>query len=525
MVSDSYTLSEYYLWRKYGEKLYPWDRINLNYDFLKHERKRIQEITEWRKAYSTTDNGKELPRVSFYTVPVELPTKLKAAISKMGNFNYIGLSALYNNPQAQMIALLPSDKNVPDEYRLIEISKSRKSAIFKPKSAYPTPSLIIEDYEYLRSDIIYVDIPHERMAIRKILNETLFEDTLTATSIQTPIISAPYVSGALGGITLSSFSTDTAFSRELVKTILLMVPPEYRTIAPPKSAFHGHAFDDFDGIKYSFAERPCMTNDILSGISVKTFSSIRNELARRMKFNGEYSIFSTINSPKGDTAQVYKELMLNFTATEVTLPHDLNEIRESDIHLNSLKKVLTDDIWLQVVNYRQYQPGFTAGLDIEFNKMIDLLNSDLDVKLTDYQKDSASRQFLVQSMLHPLGFHMRKIAQSLARADEKKELESRYFKDARNIIIDNFDGFINNPGVNLKIIKMDVKKENSRYSIIQTQLINNPYSTVNLLYADLKSTGYYKDLDDLQQLLDWMRKKGQVIVDRENRYRYVGPPP
>ena len=66
------------------------------------------------------------------------------------------------------------------------------------------------------------------------------------------------------------------------------------------------------------------------------------------------------------------------------------------------------------------------------------------------------------------------------------------------------------------------KRRNARYSVVQTEIINNPFSNVMEIFEDVKSTKLFKDIYDLQNFLDWLHKKGYIIRDSKGGYRWVG---
>jgi len=188
----------------------------------------------------STRKPNDLPTASFYAVPIVLTGTWKASIAEIGNYNYYGLSTLACSPHAMIIGLFPYSSNQPNEYSLIEIRNPKREYVFNKKLNILQPVLIIKEdgWDYLRSDTIYVDVPFEKGIINKILNEELIGEKHLISSIQAPILSAPYVQGSQGGVSLASIAMETTFVKKLNKTIQMMVPPEYRTMQPPKSVYN-----------------------------------------------------------------------------------------------------------------------------------------------------------------------------------------------------------------------------------------------------------------------------------------------
>ena len=517
-LGEPLTLSDYYLWRKDTRK-YPWQRQHLNMEFYKYEQKRIMKARDWYNKARRVGLNSNLDEISLYVIPLELFTSWKAAIAESGNFSYIGLSALANSPQTSLIGLIPPAVKQPQEYRLILVKKSRGKRLFNGRLNKAEFVTIIEEWEYLDSDYIYRDIPYERRIVSKIIREYLIDDEQISLSFQSPVMSAPH-DGTFGGISLSSIAGDSSFAKELVKTIQLIVPPEYRTLRPPKSAYRGSTFNYAHGIDFHYAERPYPSSNILSSICTNKYAGVNKELSKRRTFTGEFSIFSTINHT-GNGTDVWKELLKNFTNTEVTLPENLDDLMEVDVYLKHLRNVINEDLWIQVVHSRQYRPGMNAEMDDAFIRAVTGLKKDFDVLLSDIHRKEEDREYVVMSLLKPSVHNLRRIAQSLARSDEKEELNVDYLKRARNLLIDNFTGFIEHPNFVTMRWKMEESRADARFSVVQTEIVHNPRSSVAEIFQAVKSKGLFRDVYDLQGLLDWMQKRGHVIVDMNKRYRWV----
>lgn len=519
MLEQSLSPKEYFLWTKNVEKHYPWERQYLNLEFLEYEKKRISEAMNWCRKVKRAGIGCNLDEISLYVLPLELYSSWKAAIAESGNFGYTGLSTLSNNPQASIVGLIPPTVKHPQEYRLILIRKSKGRIIFNERLNRAEHMIEIEEWEYLDSDYIYRDVPFEKKILSKILSENLGGNELIASSFQSPLIGAPH-DGALGGISLSSIAGDSSFARELVKTIQLIVPPEYRTLQPPKSAYRGIKFHHAQGIDFHFAERPYPSSNLISGFCPNKYNIVDRELMKRRRFSGEYSIFSTMNSEEGGTA-AWKELLVNFTNTEITLPENLDDLVEADVYLKRFRGIINEDLWIQIVFSRQYKP--TIGIQME-NAFIDTVRSlrkDFDVLLSDIHRQDEDREYQVQCLLGPSKYNLGRIAQSFARADEKREVDAYYLKKARNLLIDNFTGFIEHPEFERERWKMEANRANARFKIVQTEIINNPYSSSIEIFNRVKFSGLFKDIYDLQDLLDWMKKKGHVFENQNKRYVWV----
>ena len=528
-----FSLKEYYLWRKTTETVYPWKRQYLNHQFLEYEKERILKLSEWRNKFKTAEQNTILEEASLYAIPIELSSTWKGAIASYGDFKYVGLSALYNSPQMLLIALLPITIKQPQDYRLIEVKRSKRINIVNERLNTVEPMIIIEektDWEDLRSDSIYKmdkyeDIPYERNVIQKIIEENLIHDEHISVSFQAPILSAPPVRGSVGGISLASMTGDSSFAHELSKTIQRMVPPEYRESKPPKTAYSGHKFTYREGVKFHLAERPYCDRNILSSFYDTTYRGLANRLSYRSSFEGEYSIFSTISPNLGDETQVWKELMRNFTATEVTLPENIDNLPlEADVELTKLINAINEDLWIQVVHSRQKMPAISEEINNGFIDIVSRVREDFDVLLTDIVRQEENREYLVRSMLQPTHYNLKRISQSFARSDGKDTVSLNHLRQARKLLVANFEGFINHPEFSGIRSEVASSRNDAKKSVVQTEIINNPRSSVSEIFESVRTTGLFRDIYDLQGLLDELHREGYVIADRNNRYTWVGPP-
>jgi hypothetical protein len=381
-------------------------------------------------------------------------------------------------------------------------------------------ALVIEDWNYLESDQLYVDVPFEKKIVSKLINENLISDNRISLSFQTPIISAPYIPNSIGGISLSSISSDSGFSKELVKAIQLMVPPEYRSLPPPEVAYNGSKFKN-KGFEFHLAERPFADKNILSGTFSTKYLSLNNELIKRNRFPGEFSIFSNLSSGAGTTIEIWTDLLKNFAATEVTLPMELDELMTADVDITRLKRVINEDLWLQIVYSHQLRPGINSKSKDDLIKINELLKKDLHILLSDIQKEEISREYIVASLIQPMSYNLKRIAQSFARAEEKSRLTANLIKKARTLIVDNFTEFIEHPKIhNMKSILVR-RKDNVRYDIVQWHLKNNSRSSAEEVYEGVKASGKFRDFNDLKNFLNWLRTKDHVIVGPDKKYIWV----
>jgi len=513
------TSDEYYPWKnKWStEHLdYPWEREHLNEEFLKHEQKRIEDLQNWFKRFRKADVTEKMEEASFYTIPVKLSSYWKKDIPR--SWKIMGLSALYNSPVVPIIAIFPHDN--PSEYRPIRVTKSKPLKITNEYHMKQAKVLVVYEWDREKSEKIYVDVPFEKKIISKLIEENFVSDRLVSESFQCPILSAPPVVGDIGGISLSSFTEESKFALEVIKTVEMMTPPEMRSSKPPKKEFEGHNFSYKEGVQFQLAERPPSSTDRFTGI-FSPFSKIKNQYQRRKNYDGEYSIFSTIRPEKGyGTSSVVKNLMKNFRDSEATLPYDLHEFRDRHEELESLRKVVNGELWVQVVYSHQFNPILEDKEKELTYKFLKRLKKDYDALLIENISNDRDRERMIKNHLLDKG-NLKRTAQSFARADERNKLKKKDFQRARGLIIDQFDEFRNNEEVKNFFLFADSTTRDEKNDILQSYFIENEEAKIEDIWESVKDYKVFRDKEDLKQVLDEMRKDGDIIESHRNVYKWV----
>ena len=521
----TFNMKEYYSsWRKNSSFSSPWDREYLNLDFLKHEKKQIEKITEWYyKKFQKADENDVLPEISLYLIPVELSLQWKATINSLGNYNFRGLSALQNSPSIIMIGLFPHNiEKQPNEYSLINILKSKKVSLNNTHNGISVYALIIEEWEDLPSDSLYLDVPHEKDVLQKLFKKHISIGKSYTSSFQSPLIGAPYTPGSVGGISLASSTNNSRFAQDFAKLLQQIMPPEYRSIPPPQKAYLGQRFKYLDGISFHFAERSSTQGNYFSSFYDNSYNSLTQELDNRKKFLGEYSIFSTLISNYTSPREILKDMANNFTATEITLPEKIDEITDwADIDLNTIRSDINEDeLWIQIANAHQIKPSIIPN-NQEYVYTTKKIAKDFDAILSDTLKVEAERESTVNWMMSNTQHNIKRLAQSLARSTNKFEVTRDNLDDARGIIVDNFGGMVDNGKFDFIRAKLEKSKTDARFSIVQETIIILKSPTAREIYDEVKNSGLFSDMYDLQNLLDWMERKGQAIVDIHKRYIWI----
>lgn len=515
---------EYYLWRGKISKTYPWQREYLNTEFLEYERKKIEEVSVWYKKLKKSSHGWDgkKERISLYTIPIKLSSSWKVAIDRSGDYKVIALSALYNTPINTVLALIPKDVKRPREYRLIDIMDSEREYIINRQTNVIEIALVIKEWAYIHSDYIYkYDAKYERNAVEKLLKENMSADPSIYANFQSPILGSPFIMGDKGGISLASFASRSPFAKELIKTIELMVPPEYRSIGPPKKAFSGSNFEIINGMNIRLAERPYKDKNYLSGLLAGKYEFIEKEQEKRRLFEGEFSIFSTLKIDEGHASRVWNELFLKFPKTEITLPYSLDEIIKADIVILNLKRNISEEVWANVVKARDFNPMISD--EKLFKKFEDLLIKDIEIYLDEVFPTSKVKEMIMRGMTAESIENLRRIAQSFARSEGHEEVVEKDLMNARGIILTNLKGFLDNERFERQLKEMKRKKPSiskERFYIVQYELLDLPESTINEIFENVKQTKMFHDIYDLQVFLDWLHREGYVLV-RNGKYKWI----
>lgn len=190
---------EWFLWRRHSEARNPWDR-QLNSDFLRSENERIQETHNWMQNLYHAPYGAKLEDVCYYVVPIKIRSSWLRA--EHGNYICKGLSALRNCPQNALVAFFFPSGKMPKDYTLIRINSPIKTAILDNDKKFREGEYAIEidDFNELKSEDIYVDVPVKSNIISELIEENLNAEKLLSESLQAPLVSSPFIRGGIGGI-------------------------------------------------------------------------------------------------------------------------------------------------------------------------------------------------------------------------------------------------------------------------------------------------------------------------------------
>jgi len=513
-------LNQVYFWKRDSIYTYPWQRQFLNIDFLKYEKKRIEDVGKWYYDFQKSKVGDSLNEVYYYVIPSELDSEWKVAIASKGNYNYVGLSALKNCLQLQLIMLIPKDKAIPRDYSLIRISNSKKEFIHNEKKNEAEYVIISDNFQEEDSALIYVDIPFEKRIISKFIKENLVNDDLIADSLQPTISGSPYVVNKKGGISFSAFLKKSPFSDELMNTLKMMQPTEFSDIQfqlSPK-LMEGKNFLTSNGFKFHVAEKSILGNDYYSAFSSNNYDRLNGELIKRDMFRGEYSIACSL-TPRGDKAsELLRDVISKFVKTDIMQPYSTDELKDWDVDLLKTQKNIDEDLWLQVVNQKQLKPivqeedtnisSLRRDLVKEWQIILELLglkkNTEHEAKV--YSSASSS--------------NILRVAQSMSRDIQENTVTDSMLSKSFKLFVQNANTLINNPEIKSQVKEVIPERfESSKFNAIRAELSVN-LSDITQLFANVKD--YFKDVYELQEYIDKkLLPNGCIYEPKRGFYKWI----
>ena len=120
----------------------------------------------------------------------------------------------------------------------------------------------------------------------------------------------------------------------------------------------------------------------------------------------------------------------NFTATEVTLPESIDSLKQYDLDLTRVKEDITPDLWIQMVHAHQLNPSVGES-NSDYVSTTQRIARDFDTVLSDVLKNKSERTSTVGWMLSKTQENIKRLAQSLARAANKTEVDKDNLDSAR----------------------------------------------------------------------------------------------
>lgn len=512
-------LSQVYFWKKNSAHTYPWQRQCLNIDFLKYEKKRIQDVGKWYNAFQKARVGQNLGEVYYYVTPLELDSEWKAAIATKGEYNYVGLSALKNCLQVQLLMLISKSKQIPKDYSLIRILNSKKDYIHNEKNNKAEYVITSDNFQDEDPALVYVDVPYEKRIISKFIKENLVNDDLIADSFQPTISGSPYVVNKKGGVSFSAFLKNSTFSDELMNTLKMMQPIEFSDIQfqlSPK-LIEGKNILASKGFKFRVAEKSILGNNYYSAFSSNDYDKLNNELIKRDMFKGEYSIACSL-SPKGDKAtELLRDVISKFVKTEIMHPYSTDELKYWDVDLLKTQRNIDEDLWLQVVNQRQLKPLIQESVNINTLRQNLVKEWQIILESLGLKKNTEheAKVYSAASLSNIL-----RVAQSMSRDIQKNDVSESIISKSFKLFVQNAGGLINNDEIQHQVkVVIPERFESAKFNAIRAELSINLLD-INELFANIKD--YFKDIYELQEYIDKnLLPHGYLYEPKRGFYKWI----
>ncbi|MAG01943.1 hypothetical protein CMI42_01285 [Candidatus Pacearchaeota archaeon] len=496
----------------------PWDRFLLDRDYGLVEKKRIEDVKSWFKEFYRSSVGSTLNDVTYYVIPAKASSQLKATIAD--RYNFAHLSALKNDSQLPILLLMPRDMNYPGDYNLIKVINPKKEFLHDLSTNEVIHCIYAEDYEILPQENIYLDVPFEKRRVQSFFRECNIAEKSILKSFQAIVSGSPYVLNDKGGISSSMYSMKGTFSEEFLLTLKLMQPPEFTDIHKdyPPSLIKGKAISSpaIFGSKMLYSEKPAFGQNYFSAISSQGYKPLNNELMRRNKFHGEYSIFSSLNLRGESQRDVLNNIFAKSVDTEISNSLELSELKEYDVDLTIAKRNIDEHLKIQIANQKFISPKLPEKNELK--ELRSSLTGDWDGIFESMNvknpETSELNVFAGKSFDNVL-----RIAQSLARDVGRNYVDEDTINDAYKLFITNMESITDNEEIRSKAF-VDASKvhETKKFNVIRAVLSTNNY-TITELFEELKH--YFRDLLDLQKYVDRLKEEGEIFEPRRGEYSWI----
>ena len=123
-------------------------------------------------------------------------------------------------------------------------------------------------------------------------------------------------------------------------------------------------------------------------------------------------------------------------------------------------------------------------------------------------------------ILQDKAFNSLRIAQSIARSEGRKTVESADLARARVMLLDSLEEARKHEIIVKSKRIVEKQKEQKRVATIST-LLESDALTTKEIWEEVENEKIYPDIGDLQKLLDWLNERGYVWKDLMGRYRNV----
>jgi hypothetical protein len=511
----------YYLWYADSSVTLPQER-SLNVDFLKSERRRIEEAHDWDEEYRSADRGDKLPEYITYIIPIDVSKILKRRVNNRG-YNIMGTSALRNSLQAEKLALFPDDMDLPADYSLIRIYEPKKEVVVFEGDTFGTDAIIVEDFEPLETDYIYQDMSSTRTNLLDLLKDYLGGDDLMAQSVHSPMISSPPAIQDTGGIGSASLTPNNDFANTLNEQVARMLPPEYTNYGPPSKDIQGYHERHSKGrgrkIVYKTAEKIPKSKSRVGITRGSSYRNVQEQAQTRATFSGEYSYLGNIVPNSKRKVDVVQDALNHFTQNEITIS-SYDELKQADVDLTRLKKDITDyeDIWIDIVDSRQVMPSIDRQ-QIDKERLVDKLIKDWEIFLPQMGYEDSPRQ-ISELRAEQTYVNVLRLAQKIARSDKREQVTKDDIKNARRNFKHQAERLLASDVVKDATPEIKRNQTADRESIVHTFLQSKPCPKGELL-SHLLDTRQFEKEGSTEQFIDRMVDRGYIYRTPDGRLHSV----
>jgi hypothetical protein len=222
-------------------------------------------------------------------------------------------------------------------------------------------------------------------------------------------------------------------------------------------------------------------------------------------FKGEYSFIGTLLSD-GTAPEIFEDMLKNFTRTEVTAFY-LDKLKESDVYLYHLKKDINEDVWLNIVNSRQFTP--TIDKNVNIKNWEGRIKKDWEVFLPEmgFQENM---NFFQNIKTKQTMSNIIRLAQANARGEAREKVTDKDMEEARKIFTNSAEELISHNITKAAKQTVAKQKEQNRIQSIKA-LLDLGSSSLDDMWQQLQNTGYYSNKRDFEEVIDWLHKKGFII--------------
>ena len=510
-------IDDYPTWKNEITHTLSHQRTSIN-EYSKIERKRIENTKKWFFNFISTKTkcGKTLAPVEYFAMPIsfkDMPIKMNTIIESLeGNPYPMYLSSIQGTNQCPILALFDREKRVPQDNYLIRIEESRKVYI-KDEKLGLRPALIIEKFEELDYDKMYLDIPdNDSMIEKKYVSKILKESFPTMNiALQAPVLSAPGEIFHEGGISLT-YENKSPISQSILDMVQEMSPPQYRTKPMPPRDFNGKILKQNDGIPVHFSEKPYKIRQKIRSVSNKEMGDIEKTFAEKRNFT-ELSIVGQYEE-KGRKMEDFDNLVKVFSKIDINFSsQDAIEFGDEYDTERIMKDANSETMHVNIVKSKHCMSAIPIENQSYFQRMQKLIRETMNGSFEELYRDDEARQRFLNKSIKDSNRKLQNIAATIARSNFRKKISEKDLLDSKGISCDSINSTFT------KDITYEYKKEKSNMKInYKKQIILDVLYSESLIFLDiweyLKNSKEFKTKLELQKMLNELLSSVEIFYDR-----------